>query len=195
MATRKGNIVLLEEVLEQAIELTKGIIAEKNPDLAKADEVARQVGISAVIFADVNNRRTRDISFDLEEMLNFDGETGPYIQYTYARFRSILRKHSRPVDAGCDAAPLGHDAEMRVARLLAHYPSQVAAAADGNEPSFVATYLIELATAANKFYNEVPVLVAGDEAGTAARVRMVAAVCAVLKSGLWLLGMDAPEEM
>jgi len=195
MATRKGNTVLLEEVLDQAIELTKGIIAEKNPDLAGAEEVARQVGISAVIFADVSNRRTRDISFDLEEMLNFDGETGPYVQYTHARFCSILRKHGRPVDAACDVAPLDGDAEMRAVRKLADFPAQVAAAADGNEPSFIATYLIELATVANKFYNEVPVLVAGDEAGTEARVRLVDAVRAVLATGLGLLGMSAPAEM
>ena len=195
MATRKGNIVLLEEVLEKAIDLTREIIAEKNPDLAGAEEVAGKVGISAVIFADVSNRRTRDISFDLEEVLSFDGETGPYVQYTHARFCSILRKYGRPVDAGCDLSALGHDAEMRVARQLADFPGQVEAAAAANEPSFVASYLIDLATVANKFYNEVPVLVAEDEAGTAARARLVDAVRGVLKSGLWLLGMEAPEEM
>lgn len=195
MATRKGNIVLLEEVLGKAIELTRQIIAEKNPELRGAEEIARQVGISAVIFADVSNRRTRDISFDLEEMLSFDGETGPYVQYTHARFCSILRKYGKPVDTGCDLGVLGHDAEMRVARQLADFPDQTEAAAQADEPSFIATYLIDLATVANKFYNEVPVLVADDAAGTAARVRLVDAVRAVLKSGLWLLGMDAPEEM
>ncbi|MFH1570421.1 MAG: arginine--tRNA ligase [Gemmatimonadota bacterium] len=195
MATRKGNVILLEDVLDRAIALTEGIIAEKNPDLPRREEVSRQVGISAVIFADVSNRRTRDISFDLEEMLNFDGETGPYVQYTHARLCSILRRYGRPVDGAAEVSGLGHDAEMRVARQLSQFPEQVESAAKGNEPSFIASYLIDLATVANKFYNEVPVLSGGDGAETAARVRLVDGIRAVLRRGLWLLGMDAPEEM
>ena len=98
MGTRKGNVLVLEEVLDRAIELAKNIIQEKNPDLLDKESVARQVGIGAVIFADVNNRRTRDVSFSLEEVLNFDGETGPYLQYTHARFCSIIKKSRKPLD-------------------------------------------------------------------------------------------------
>jgi len=195
IATRKGNVIFLEEVLDKAVQLTADIIAEKNPNLEERDRIADQVGISAVIFADVNYRRTRDISFDLDEVLNFDGETGPYVQYTHARFCSILRKHGAPVDADADPSRLGEVAEMRVARQLAEFPVSVERACEENEPSYIASYLIDLATVANRFYNELPVLVAEDDELTAARVRLVDGVGQVLRSGLSLLGMKAPQEM
>jgi len=195
ISTRRGNTVFLEEVLDQAIELTAGIIAEKNPQLANKDEVARQVGISAVIFADVSHRRNRDIVFDLGEVLNFDGETGPYIQYTHARFCSILRKHGKAVDYATELTMLTAPEEMRVARTLANFPVVVEQACNENEPSYVASYLLELAAVANKFYNELPVLVREDEALTLARICIVDSVRRVLAAGLDLLGMTAPEEM
>ncbi len=195
IATRSGNIVLLEDVLEKAIELTADIIDEKNPDLKDKAEVARQVGISAVIFADVSSRRARDIVFDLNEMLRFDGETGPYIQYTHARFCSILRKHDQPADPMADLSMLGQLAEMRVARQLEEFPRQLESACDESEPSYIASSLIDLATAANKFYNELPVLVGDDENLTAARIRLVDGIRTVMRTGLLLLGMNAPEEM
>ena len=195
IATRKGKVIFLEEVLDKAVQLTADIIAEKNPNLEERDRIADQVGISAVIFADVNYRRTRDISFDLDEVLNFDGETGPYVQYTHARFCSILRKHGAPVDADADPSRLGEVAEMRVARQLAEFPVSVERACEENEPSYIASYLIDLATVANRFYNELPVLVAEDDELTAARVRLVDGVGQVLRSGLSLLGMKAPQEM
>ncbi len=194
MGTRKGNALLLEDVLGRAVELARGIISEKNPQLAGREEVARQVGIGAVVFADVSNRRTRDVSFSLEEVLNFDGETGPYLQYTHARFCSILRRFGKPPDRG-DAARLGEQAEMRVARKLAEFPAQVAQAADEDEPSCITTYLLELAAVANKMYNELQVLVPGDPELAEARIRLVDAVRAVLRTGLELVGMKAPEEM
>lgn len=194
-STRKGFSVILEDVLDQAVARTRQIIAEKNPGLAGAEEVARQVGVSAVLFADVSNRRTRDVSFSLEDVLNFDGETGPYLQYTHARYCSILRKAPVPIDAGADAARLGAAAEMRLARKLSGFPEVVDRAAREAEPSYVASYLLELATAANKLYNEVPVLVAADEALTTARLRLVDGARRVLRTGLRLLGMSAPEEM
>lgn len=195
MATRKGNVVFLDDVLDQAVELTRQIIDEKNPDLADRDEIARQVGISAVIFADLDSRRTRDVIFDWDEVLNFDGETGPYVQYTHARFCSILRRHGEPVNPVADLEVLGEDAEMRVARQLARFPDCLEQACAENEPSFVATFLIELATVANKFYNELPVLAGEDQALVEARVALVDGVCTVLRTGLSLLGMKAPEEM
>ncbi|MEE2657786.1 MAG: arginine--tRNA ligase [Candidatus Latescibacterota bacterium] len=195
MSTRRGTIVILEEVLDQAIELTREIIAEKNPELVNSDQVAKQVGIGAVVFADINNRRTRDISFSLEEVLTFEGETGPYLQYTHARFCSILRRHGKPVDLGVDVGRLDSDKEMRVARQLAAFPDVVAAAADEIEPSQIASFLLELATLANRFYNEVPVLAGDDEGLVAARIRLVDAIRSVLRSGLDLLGLQVPEEM
>ncbi|MDA0336746.1 MAG: arginine--tRNA ligase, partial [bacterium] len=195
LATRKGTTVILEQVLDQAIALTQQIIAEKNPDLPHADLVARQVGIGAVVFADVNNRRTRDISFALEDVLNFDGETGPYVQYTHARFCSILRKYGRSVDLSADVSCLGETAEMRLARKLDEFPYVLDLAARDSEPSYVASFALELATAANKFYNEVPVLAGNDASLIAARVRLVDAARRTLCTAMDLLGMSAPEEM
>ncbi|MEE3040590.1 MAG: arginine--tRNA ligase [Candidatus Latescibacterota bacterium] len=195
LSTRKGRMVILEDVLDQAIDLTRKIIAEKNPDLKDADDVARQIGISAVVYADVSNRRTRDISFSLEEVLNFDGETGPYLQYTHARYCSILRRYGTAVDGEADPSRLGEPAEMRVARALGSFPGVLARAERENEPSYVATFLIDLATQANKLYNEVPVLIAEDPAVKAARIRLVDAVRGVLRTGITLLGMSCPEEM
>lgn len=194
-STRKGFSVILEDVLEQAIGLTRDVIAEKNPDLADAEMVARQVGISAVVFADVNNRRTRDISFALEDVLNFDGETGPYVQYTHARFCSIVRKYGRDVDSAADVSGLTQTSEMRLARKLAEFRQVLELAARDSEPSFVASYAIDLATVANKFYNDVPVLVGDDESLIAARVRLVDGARVVLRTALDLLGMSAPGEM
>jgi arginyl-tRNA synthetase len=195
MATRRGNLVFLEDVLDQAVERTARIIEEKNPDLAAKGEVARQVGISAVVFADLDSRRTRNVVFDWDEVLNFDGQTGPYLQYTYARFCSILRKHGQPVDAGADLSRLGQPAEMRVARQLDLFAAQLQQAAAEEEPSYLATYLLDLATLANRFYNELPVLGNDDPALTAARVALVDGVRTVLRTGLSLLGMQSPEEM
>lgn len=195
MGTRKGNVLLLEEVLDRAIELAKNIIQEKNPDLLDKESVARQVGIGAVIFADVNNRRTRDVSFSLEEVLNFDGETGPYLQYTHARFCSIIKKSRKPLDRIGNVSRLGEQAEMRVARQLAEFPYQVDLAAAENEPSYITTYLLDLATAANKMYNELQILVPDNLELAEARVHLVDCVRSVLQTGLELIGMKAPEEM
>ena len=195
ISTRRGNTIFLEEVLDQAIELTADIIAEKNPQLANKEDVARKVGISAVIFADVSHRRNRDIVFDLRDVLNFDGETGPYIQYTHARFCSILRKHGAVPDFATDLTMLGAVPEMRVARALANFPTVVDQACSENEPSYVASFLLELATVANKLYNELPVIVHDDDGLTRARICIVDGVRRVLATGLELLGMTAPEEM
>ena len=195
MSTRQGHVIFLERVLDEAIELTSSIVAAKNPELKSRDQIARQVGISAIVFADLDSRRTRDIVFDWEEALNFDGETGPYLQYTHARFCSILRRYGKAVGSQTHLEKLGAEAEMRVARQLARFPDTVARACVENEPSLVATFLLELATVANKFYNELPVLNHEDEDLVAARIILVECVRTVLRTGLGLLGMSAPEEM
>jgi arginyl-tRNA synthetase len=195
MSTRAGHVIFLERVLDEAIELTSSIVAHKNPGLESRDQIARQVGISAIIFADLDSRRTRDIVFDWKEALNFDGETGPYLQYTHARFCSIIRRYGKAVGSPTKLDKLGAEAEMRVARQLAEWPDTVARACDENEPSLVATFLLELATVANKFYNELPVLNHEDQDLVAARIILVDCVRTVLRTGLGLLGMSAPEEM
>ena len=202
LSTRKGNMVFLEDVLDQAVQLTRDIIAEKNPDLADKESIARQVGISAVVFADLDSRRTRDVVFDWEEILNFDGETGPYLQYTHARFCSILRRFAERDEGGVGAAvadaDLGlliEDAEKRVARQLEQFPLRLQQSCDEIEPSYLSSYLLELATVANKFYNELPVLSGPGESLVAARVALVDCVRTVMRTGLGLLGMMAPEQM
>ena len=188
-------IVFLEDVLTKAVELVGEAIEEKNPDLSARTQVAQQVGIGAVVFADLDTRRTRNVVFDWKEVLNFDGESGPYLQYTHARFCSILRKYGKPPNPATDLEVLGEEAEMRVARKLAQFPDCLDFACGANEPSLVSTYLLELATSANKFYNELPVLKGEDASLVEARVMLVSCVRQVLRTGLSLLGMEAPEEM
>lgn len=194
MSTRKGNIIFLEDVLERATELTRAIIEEKNPDLPDREAVAWDVGMGAVLFADLSTRRIKDVAFDWDEVLNFDGETGPYLQYTHARFCSVLRKYGRPVTGKVDFSLLKEEWEWAVIRLLERFPNTVRAAADQYEPAFVASHLINLATEANRFYNRCRVI-GPDQALTKARILLVYGVKTVLAKGLYLLGMKAPEQM
>ncbi len=196
MSTRQGKVIFLEEVLTQAIEMTSEIIKEKNPDLVDKEKVARDVGIGAVIFGDLRNNRIKDVKFDWEEVLNFDGETGPYVQYTHARASSISRRGQKSLDGiqDIDFSLLKEDEEAAVVRLLADFPSRVKAAAEEYEPSIIARYLIDLSRAFNKFYNAHRVLV-DEEDLKKARLTLVEATRQVLANGLSLLGMAAPFEM
>lgn len=195
MSTRRGQVIFLEDVLHQAIELTREIIEEKNPDLPNKDQIARDVGIGAIIFADMDSRRIKDVVFDWKEMLNFNGETGPYVQYTHARYCSVLRKYGKALPPESVAYDLLNEPEtLAVVKCLEQFPVQIQRAAESHEPSLIATYLIELCTVANRFYNAHRVL--SDQAAMAeARVALVYAITIVLERGLALLGMKAPEEM
>mgnify|MGYP001304604738 CR=1 FL=1 len=195
MATRRGNVIFLEDVLNRAIELTREIIEEKNPDLPNKDEIAQDVGIGAVIYADLDSRRTRDVVFDWDEILNFNGETGPYVQYTHARYCSVLRKCGEAVPpADADLSLLIEPETIAVVKCLERFPAQIRNAAETCEPSLIATYLIDLCTAANRFYNAHRV-VSEEQALARARIALVYAITVVLASGLHLLGMKAPEQM
>ena len=194
-STRRGNVVFLEDVLNRAIELTRKIIADKNPDLPNGEQIARDVGIGAIIFADLDSKRTRDIVFDWDEVLNFNGETGPYLQYTHARYCSVLRRYDGTLPPrDIDFALLNEIEAIEVVKCLARFPGQIQKAADEYEPSAVTTLMIELCTVANRFYNAHQVI--SEQADlTAARVALVYAIKTVLASGLSLLGMKAPEQM
>lgn len=195
MSTRRGKVIFLEDVLDRAVDLTRDIIAEKNPDLPDRDAVAEDVGIGAVIFADLDSRRARDIVFDWDEVLNFNGETGPYVQYTHARYCSVLERHKHDVSAdSVDYALLSEPETVEVLKCLGAFPDRIRQAADASEPSVIATYLIELCTLSNRFYNAHRVI-SDDEALTRSRVALVKAVTIVLRNGLHLLGMKAPERM
>jgi len=196
MSTRKGQVILLDEVLAQAIEDVRTVIAEKNPNLANAEEVAKQVGVGAIIFHDLKNYRLNDINFSWEEMLTFEGETGPYVQYTHARACSILRKGGYQ-DEEAVTLPQGavEGAEAwAVVTLLLNFPNVVKRAAQEFDPSQIGKHAVDLAQAFNKFYANVRVL-AEDEQVKTARLHLVKATTVVLREALRLLGLQAPQEM
>ncbi|MDC2867033.1 arginine--tRNA ligase [Bacillus sp. BP-3] len=191
MSTRKGKVVLLEEVLEEAITLAKQNIEEKNPNLKNKDEVARQVGVGAVIFHDLKNERMHNIEFSLENMLKFEGETGPYVQYTHARTCSLLKKSD--IDIEKQELQLTDDISWTVIKLLHRFPQVIETAFAKYEPSHIAKYLLDVAQAFNKYYGNVRIL--EENAERESRLALVYAVAVVLKEGLRLLGVEAPEEM
>jgi arginyl-tRNA synthetase len=195
MSTRRGNVIFLEDALNRAVELTKQIIEAKNPDLPDKEQIAEDVGVGAVIYADLDSRRTRDVVFDWDEILNFNGETGPYIQYTHARYCSVLRKYGAKVDGSdLDHTLLQEPETLAVVKCLGQFPGRIRAAADTNEPSAIATYLIEVCAVANRFYNAHRVVSENEEL-TNARVSLVYAITLVLARGLYLLGIKAPVRM
>ncbi|MFC3770393.1 arginine--tRNA ligase [Paenibacillus sp. GCM10012303] len=199
-ATRKGNVVLLEDLLRQSIDKTREIIDSKNPSLENKDEVALQVGVGAVIFNDLSNNRIKDISFSWKDVLNFEGESGPYVQYTYARARSVLRKAEAaggglaPSVEDIDAALLDNAEAQQVLKELAAFPDKVMQAMEKLEPSVVSRHLIDIAQSFNRFYHECPILV--DDPGLrAARLALVRSLCTVLRTGMSLIGMQSPERI
>jgi arginyl-tRNA synthetase len=197
--TRTGNVVLLRDVLTEAEERIRSVVAEKNPDLPNREEVARKVGVGAIIFSVLATRRVKDVDITFEDILNFEGHTGPYVQYTHARCASILRRAGEVAEEP-DPGKLTLPAEWEVAKLVGAFPDRVALAAREAEPSIVAQYLLSLCEAFSRYYNlgnEDPELkVLTRDAGTsAARLALVDGVRMVLERGLWLLGIHAPEEM
>ncbi len=194
LSTRKGRIIFLEDLLLSAIEKARKIIEEKSPNLPNKDEVARQVGIGAVIYADLQNNRIKDIDFSWERALSFDGETGPYVQYTHARCCSALRKAEGLPEAAPDYSALADDYAQELLRQLSRFPETVREAAQRYEPSIVTRAVTELCKAYNKFYYENRIL--DDDAGVRqARLLLTRAVKDTVKTGLFLIGMEAPERM
>ncbi len=192
--TRKGNVVLLEEVLTGAIERVSEIIEEKNPDLENKKEVAKEVGIGAVIFNDLSNNRIKDISFSWETAFSFEGETGPYVQYTHARASSVLRKAAIEVDGSFDASVLTDDISMALIKEIYQFPEAIMDAQRKNEPSIITRHIIDVAQTFNRFYHDHSILVE-DETIKKARLALVYATKQVLFTGLYLLGIKAPERM
>lgn len=195
LSTREGYVVYLEDLLNKAVEKAREIIEEKSPNLPNKDEVARQVGVGAVVYFDLHNDRNKDIDFRWERALNFDGETGPYVQYTHARCCSVLRKAEAFAQAEPDYGVITDDEAQDVLMLLTRFPETVRKAMDANEPSLITRHTTQLAQAYNKYYFEHRIMEEGDPAGTAARLNLTRAVRDVIKTGLYLIGVEAPERM
>ena len=195
LSTREGYVVYLEDLLNKAIEKAREIIEEKSPNLPNKDEVARQVGVGAVVYFDLHNERIKDIDFRWDRALSFEGETGPYVQYTHARCCSVLRKAEAYKDAQPNYDVLQDDEALEVLMQLSRFPETVRKAMEQNEPCLITRHVTSLAQAYNKYYFEHRIMDEIDAAGTCARVRLTDAVRDVIKTGLYLIGVEAPERM
>ena len=192
LSTRKGNIILLEPTLQEAISRAKAQIEEKNPELENKEEVAHAVGVGAVKFYDLKTDRRNGYDFDLEAMVSFEGETGPYVQYAYARIQSILRKAN--FTPSTDATYSLSDPESwEIIKLLQDFARVVKRAAENYDPSLIAKYAINLAQAFNKYYAHTRILDESPERES--RLALSYSTAVVLKEALRLLGVDAPEKM
>ena len=195
MSTREGNIIKLEELLNEAIRRAKEIIEQKNPELENKEEVAKKVGIGAIIFNDLSNSRVKDEIFDWNTILNFQGETGPYIQYTYVRTKSVLEKVDKiPEFEEIDLKQLSDEYSQNIIKLLYNFEDTLIQVTGKEEPSILSRYLIELAKAFSSFYNENKIIVEDKEIQNA-RIYLTYSVGQVLKIGVKLLGMEMPNKM
>lgn len=196
MSTRKGNVVLLRDVINKAVSKSYETIVAKNPDLENKEKVAEQVGVGAVLFSALENSKIKDITFSYDRVLNFDGETAPYLQYTTARCNSILEKSgmSRYARIAHDLRALDNIETLRLCKLIASFPQAVKDAAAKYEPSVISGLLIDIAQAFNRFYIEHRVL-SNNLAEQNARLTVVEATATVLKKGLALLGIQTPDKM
>ncbi len=195
MSTREGNIVKLEELLNEAISRAKAIIEEKNPELEDKEDVAKKVGVGAVIFNDLSNSRIKDEIFDWNQILNFQGETGPYIQYTYVRTKSVLEKAGYiPQIEEVKFDKLGDESSKNIINLIYNFENILEQVTQKEEPSILSRYLIDVAKSFSNFYNDNKILVE-DKDTQNARVYLTYSVGKVLKIGAKLLGIDMPNKM
>ncbi len=193
MSTRKGNVVFLEDIIEKCVEKAYAILSEKNPDLENKEDVAKKVGVGAVVFGALYNNKIKDIVFSYDKALNFDGETSVYVQYTCARAFSVLSK-AEGIDYKNASVTEPCPQEFELLKLLGEFPDTVKAAAEKYEPSYVARYAVDVAQKFNKFYIDCKILQA--ESGVKEmRLRITEATLVTLKNALSLLGIGVPEKM
>lgn len=194
LSTRKGRVVFLEDVLNTAIDNTKKIIEERNPNLENKEEVAKQIGIGAILFQELFNQRIKDYVFNWDRTLSFEGETGPYVQYTHARSNSLLEKGLFNIEDKVDFTLLKTEDEINIARFLYDFPNVVIDSCDKNEPYFITRHVVEISKAFNKFYNSTQIIIE-DEELKKSRLMLVYVTKTVIKTALGLLGIDAPNKM
>ena len=193
LATRTGNVVLLKDLFAEAISRVYDITKEKHPDHDECMAIAEKVGVGAVVFYYLSNNRMRDINFMMEDALSFDGNTGPYAQYTYARTCSVLEK-AEGMRAEMTDAPMT-DEEFELAKTISVFPERVNAAIEDYEPSCVTRYILDLCAAFNRFYHECKIVACEDEAQRASRIALTKAANRVLKTALGLICMQTPEKI
>lgn len=199
MSTRHGRVVFLEDVLNRAVDETRKIIKEKGVATDNIDETAKQVGIGAVIFQELSNNRIKDYVFSWDKVLDFNGETGPYVQYTYARAASLMRRADAGALAKADAADIDvtyikSDAAYELVKLLEAFPAVVVEAAEKYEPSVVTRHIVDIAQSFNRFYHDEHIIVENIEE-QAAKLALAKAAKNTIKNGLGLLGIQCPERM
>lgn len=195
LSTRRGQVIFLEDLLKESIDKTKKIIEDKNPDLDNKEQVAKIVGIGAIIFNDLYNNRIKDVVFSWDKVLNFDGETGPYVQYTHARASSVLKRGNyNKLNLDIDYKLLTDDLAFTVLKTVQRFPEVVVDAAERLEPSLISRYVVDLAQDFNKFYHDCPIVVE-DEDVKNARLSLVYIVRETIRIALELLGIKAPEKM
>ena len=192
MSTRKGNVVFLEDVINKCVEKAYTIIDQKNPDLEDKEEVAKKVGVGAVIFGALYNNKIKDIVFSYDKVLNFDGETSVYVQYTCARATSVLKKGGVPQSY---EIPALKNVEVDLVKALASFPETVREAAEKYEPSYIARFAVDVAQKFNKFYFDCKILSAEDEQTKNFRLALTAATAQSLKNAFALLGIGIPDKM
>lgn len=195
LSTRTGNIVYAEDILKESISRALAAIETKNPDLKEKAKTAHMVGVGAIIFHDLYHQRIKNVDFNWEDVMNFEGSTGPYVQYTYARAKSILRKNSGfEINHDIDYSQLQDENSYQLIRKLSNYPDVILDAAKNYEPSIISRYVLGLAQEFNKFYHNCSILNSEDEVKKA-RLLLVFGVQKVIKDGMGLLGIGCPEEM